>query len=95
MVMFWPIQQELNCISDSGRILGKIRFDVFKDEFIFCPDNESIVLSDLESSHIDERLSGLESGKYSIPMQDDDWFMSGAKEALELQANFGDLGALP
>jgi len=72
MVMFWPIQQELNCISDSGQILGKIKFDVFKDEYIFYPDNESIVLSDLESSNIDDRLSGLKSGQYSIPMQDDD-----------------------
>lgn len=72
MVMFWPIQQELNCISDNGRILGKIKFDVFKDEYIFIPDDTSISLSSSEKSSVAERLSGLESGEYSIPMQDDD-----------------------
>ncbi|WP_290704996.1 hypothetical protein [Amphritea sp.] len=72
MVLFWPIQQELDCISGSGRILGKIKFDGYKDEHRFCPDNESLVLSSLEQSCIAERLSGLDSGKYSIPMQDDD-----------------------
>jgi hypothetical protein len=72
MVMFWPIQQELDCITDSGRILGKIKFDSHKDEYIFCPDNDSIVLSSLEESNITQRLSGLGSGEYSIPMQDDD-----------------------
>lgn len=71
-MLFFPIEQELNCISDSGLILGKIGFDVFKDEYIFYPDNESIVLSDLEVVSVAERLSGLVSGKYSIPMQDDD-----------------------
>lgn len=72
MVMFWPFQQEINCISDSGRILGKISFDVFKDEYMFCPEDESIVLSPEEELSIAERLAGLYSGKYSIPMQDDD-----------------------
>lgn len=70
--MFWPIQQEINCINDSGRILGKIKFDVFKDEYIFCPDDESVALSGSEQDAINARLSGLESGKYEIPMQDDD-----------------------
>ncbi len=72
MVLFFPIQQELDCISSSGRILGKIKFDVFKGEYLFCPDNESIVLSGIEESSIAERLAGLYSGKYSLPMQDDD-----------------------
>lgn len=72
MVLFWPIQQELDCISDTGRILGKIKFDVYEDKHIFCPDNESLVLSDLEGSMIALRLAGLDSGKFSIPMQDDD-----------------------
>jgi len=72
MVLFWPVQQELDCINDSGRILGKIKFDVSKEEYIFSPDNESIILSSLEKSSIDDRLLGLDSGKYSIPMQDDD-----------------------
>jgi len=72
MVLFWPIQQELDCINGSGRILGKIKFDVSIDEYIFYPANELITLSSLEETSIAERLSGLESGKYLIPMQDDD-----------------------
>jgi len=72
MVLFWPIQQELDCINGSGSILGKIKFDVSREEYIFYPANESIILSSLEKSSIAERLSGLDSGKYLIPMQDDD-----------------------
>ena len=72
MVLFWPIQQELDCINGSGGILGKIKFDGAKDEYIFYPANESIILSSIEKSSIAERLSGLDSGKYLIPMQDDD-----------------------
>lgn len=72
MVLFFPIQQELDCISSSGHILGKIKFDVFKEEYLFCPDDESIVLSGTEEASIAERLAGLYSGKYSFPMQDDD-----------------------
>jgi len=72
MVLFWPIQQELDCINCSGQILGKIKFGDSMDEYIFCPANASIVLSSREKADIAERLSGLESGKYLIPMQDDD-----------------------
>ena len=72
MVLFWPIQQELDCISSSGRILGKIKFDGSKDEHIFCPADESITISSPEKSSIAARLARLHSGKYSIPMQDDD-----------------------
>ncbi len=72
MVLFFPIQQELDCISDSGRILGKIKFDGSESEYIFCPDEESIVLSGVEEACIVERLAGLASGKYSMAMQDDD-----------------------
>jgi len=72
MVLFFPIQQDLDCINSNGCILGKIKFDISKDEYIFYPDNESVILSDLENSIITERLSGLKSGKYSISMQDDD-----------------------
>ena len=72
MVLFWPIQQELDCINDSGRILGKIKFDGVKNEHIFHPANESITLSSIEKSSIADRLAGLDSGKYLIPMQDDD-----------------------
>lgn len=72
MVLFFPIQQDLDCISSSGSILGKIKYDGTKDEYIFCPDSESTVLSDLEVPIIAERLAGLHSGKYSLSMQDDD-----------------------
>lgn len=72
MVLFLPIQQELDCISSSGQILGKIKFDVFKSEYLFEPDNASVVLSGIEEASIVDRLVGLASGRYSIPMQDDD-----------------------
>lgn len=72
MVLFWPIQQELDCINDQGLVLGKISFDGAKDLHTFSPANESITLSSEEKAGIDERLAGLDSGKYTIPMQDDD-----------------------
>lgn len=71
-MLFCPIQQELDCINDSGLILGKIKFDGAKDEHVFHPENASIVLSSDEQASIAERIAGLNSGKYSIPMQDDD-----------------------
>lgn len=72
MVMFWPIQQELDCINREGRILGKIKFDGNTDAYIFSPDNDTLVLSDLEANNITEKLSALNSGLSSVPMQDDD-----------------------
>mgnify|MGYP003673158373 CR=1 FL=1 len=72
MVLFWPIQQELDCINSSGLILGKIKFDGAKDEHIFFPANDLTTLTSIEESSIADRLSGLDSGKYLIPMQDDD-----------------------
>jgi len=72
MVMFLPVQQELNCITGNGRILGKIKFDGHKNKHIFSADSDSIVLSSSEETCITQRLSGLDSGQYSIPMQDDD-----------------------
>lgn len=72
MVLFWPIQQELDCITSCGRILGKIKFDGAKNKHAFCPADESISLSDEEQNKIAERLAGLDAGKYVIPMQDDD-----------------------
>ena len=71
-MLFCPIQQELDCINGCGRILGKIKFNGFTDEYTFHLADESIVLTNLEKSSIADRLSGLGSGKYSIPMQDDD-----------------------
>lgn len=72
MVLFFPIEQELDCINDSGFILGKIKFDGFKDEYFFAPDNESVVLTSEEQALIALRLAGLASGQYSMAMQDDD-----------------------
>ena len=71
-MLFLPIQQELDCISDDGRILGKIRYDDAQRHHIFySPEGES-ELADSEKAMINERLSGLDSGLFSIPMQDDD-----------------------
>jgi hypothetical protein len=72
MVMFWPIQQALNCITDDGRILGKIEFNVKTEQYLFFPEEDSVVLSSLEASQIDQRLADLYSGDYLMPMQDDD-----------------------
>ena len=72
MVLFWPIQQELDCINRDGSILGRIRFDGNKNEYVFNPVNDSISLSDAERESIITRLAGLASGKFTIPMQDDD-----------------------
>jgi len=71
-MMFWPIQQDLDCINDAGNILGKISFDANKNKHIFTPTDPSITLTNAEKSNIVERLLGLDSGLYSIPMQDDD-----------------------
>ncbi len=72
MVLFWPIQQELDCINSNGDILGKIKFDGVNDNHQFYLADESITLSNTEKTSIAEKLAGLDSGKYSIPMQDDD-----------------------
>lgn len=72
MPLFFLNQQELDCINDDGQIFGKIKFDVSKNEYIYYSIDESIALSDAEKASIADRLSGLESGQYSIPMQDDD-----------------------
>ncbi|OPX57034.1 hypothetical protein SAMN02745127_02108 [Oceanospirillum multiglobuliferum] len=71
-MLFLPVQQELNCVSDNGNIVGSIIFEGNQDRYVFYPENESVVLSNLEVACIAERLSGLHSGKYVIPMQDDD-----------------------
>lgn len=72
MVLFWPIQQELDCVSHGGSVLGRIKFDGKTNQYSFHPANESIVLSSQEEEKIIERLAGLQSGKFTIPMQDDD-----------------------
>ena len=71
-MLFLPNQQELDCINDNGDILGKIRFDISKDEHVFDPADTSVAISDLDGASIAQRLAGLELGQYSMPMQDDD-----------------------
>ena len=72
MVLFFPIQQELDCISDSGLILGKITFDTAKDAYLFKPDTQSVALSALEKAAIETKISKLNSGSSLVDMQDDD-----------------------
>jgi len=72
MVLFFPVQQELDCISSGGDILGKISFDGLKDEYVFNKDNESVMLSSEEQALIAKKLVALKSGQSSVPMQDDD-----------------------
>ena len=72
MVLFWPIQQELDCINASGDILGKIKFDGASESYQFYANDESVILSSEEQSHIAKKLAALESGQSIIPMQDDD-----------------------
>ena len=72
MVLFWPMQQELDCVNANGNILGKIKFDAVDNKYAFVALDDSIVLSPEEQLKITERLAGLSSGKYTIPMQDDD-----------------------
>lgn len=71
-MLFMPIQQELDCIDDSGRIVGKIKFDGSTNEHVFYLIDDSISLSADDKANIADRLSGLDAGSYSIPMQDDD-----------------------
>jgi hypothetical protein len=70
--MFWPVQQELDCINRQGLILGKIKFDLSQEKYVFHAANDSLSLSPNEELRIALRIAELESGKYSIPMQDDD-----------------------
>ncbi|NVK38045.1 MAG: hypothetical protein HWE18_08980 [Gammaproteobacteria bacterium] len=72
MVMFWPVQQELNCINGDGSILGKIQFDAKHNTYVFSADNEQVVLSASEDASIKQKLAKLVSGHEIIPMQDDD-----------------------
>lgn len=71
-MLFFPIQQDLDCINDAGVIVGRIRFDAELRKHVFVLTDESVELSSEEESRVSERLTGLDSGKYVIPMQDDD-----------------------
>lgn len=71
-MLFLPVHQELDCISDNGSILGRIKYDHSKAGHVFYSDNEFSLLLPSEQASIAEYLSGLDSGKYTIPMADDD-----------------------
>ena len=71
-MLFLAIQQELDCITDDGRVLGKICYDDTAGCHVFHPADVHLAVTESERVSISERLSGLDSGKYSIPMQDDD-----------------------
>ena len=72
MVMFFPIQHEINCISINGKTLGRIKFDNSKDGYIFELNNDSVVLSNEEEICIAVKLVNLKSGKEAVPMPEDD-----------------------
>ena len=71
-MLFFPIQQELDCISERGVILGKIRFDDAQGRHIFYQPDDIVEVTAAEQAAINERLVGLDAGIYGIPMQDDD-----------------------
>ena len=71
-MLFLSIQQELDCINDGGSIIGKIKFDADEKQHVFYQPDGVVVISDAEQAQINERLVGLDAGRYSIPMQDDD-----------------------
>lgn len=72
MVMFFPINHEIDCISMSGKTLGRIKYDYSEDGHIFQPENNTITLSNDEQVRIASKLASLKSGEDSIPMPDDD-----------------------
>ena len=71
-MLFFPIQQELDCISERGVIVGKIRFDDAQGMHIFYQPDDIVEVTAAEQAAINERLAGLDAGIYGIPMQDDD-----------------------
>ena len=71
-MLFLSIQQELDCITETGEIIGKIKFDDRLGKHIFYRIDDKAEVSSFQQSAISERLSGLDSGQYQIPMQDDD-----------------------
>lgn len=72
MVLFFPLEQELDCINSDGKILGKIKYDGYKDEYHFFPDDEGIALTDLEEVSIAGKIASLTSGKQAMPISDED-----------------------
>lgn len=71
-MLFLSIQQELDCINDDGRIIGKIRFDADAKKHVFYQPDEVFNLSEADQLQVNARLAGLDAGLYVIPMQDDD-----------------------
>jgi hypothetical protein len=54
MVIFWPIQQELDCINNQGLVLGKIGFNGGMDQHIFSPADGSSAYQ-LKKKHVSMR----------------------------------------
>ncbi|MFK4753390.1 hypothetical protein [Oceanobacter antarcticus] len=71
-MLFFPIQQELDCISNDGRIIGRIKYNGATRNHVFQLDADIVELTDADQAKIAERLAGLDTGVYLIPMQDDD-----------------------
>ena len=71
-MLFFPIQKELDCISERGVILGKIRFDDAEGKHVFYQPGDVVEVTTAEQAAINARLAGLDAGTYGIPMQDDD-----------------------
>lgn len=71
-MLFFPNQQEIDCFNRSGSLLGRIKFNALENKHIFHLDNQSIALTTSEELSVAEKLASLDSGNYSIPMQDDD-----------------------
>ena len=58
-MLFFPIQQELDCISERGVIVGKIRFDDAQGRHIFYQPDDIVEVTAAEQAAINERLAGL------------------------------------
>ena len=61
-MLFFPIQQELDCISERGVILGKIRFDDAQGRHIFYQPDDVVEVTAAEQAAINERRAGRDAG---------------------------------
>lgn len=72
IMLFFPSQDELDCITSDGQILGKIRFDTSLEKHIFTLGEASLELTSEQQEKINQRLAGLDVGQFTMPTQDDD-----------------------
>ncbi|MCV2403013.1 hypothetical protein OFY17_09005 [Marinomonas sp. C2222] len=70
-MLFFPTQEDLDCISDSGVILGKIKFCHEKSVYAFHLDGAAKLAKE-EELEIAKKLAELSAGEHLVPMQDDD-----------------------